>query len=618
MANMQMTKFPSTFSANCDWVFGVRTSNYNLKWIPAKSSWGNISKHPRTIFVRTDLVQDFHDHILPCLSESFVLITGDHDATIPNQVDIRYKKFLAREAWHDLLSDSRVIHIFAEHLDERQDATRVTPIPVGLDQGEFPGKDVNFLRDKIVYSSHFSRRKFKVLRCDRVRKGGQWTERAKVRDLCTSKWSKWCDSANPTPLFDTLKTYVFVLCVHGGGIDPNPKAWEALLAGTIPIMKKFPGDAIYSNLPVVFVDEWDETTITEENLRNWMAQLAPMYEDESKRWKVVERLHEAYWWEKVQEQVRKVYSPVTAATESVSMTVCSKEFVSYESSDLEKRWLDGIFRWDGDACGQARLQYDDIMTWLNATHGNISIPESSPLKGSIFSFFRYRVRCPGKEDEMMVELIEPLASVLRDTRGVCAGFPSAPIGSKDFLLLGKSVSSGEPLSLFDFGATLWSGGDGRHVSQKWFWERYRELGFKLHHMYMFEVTAHPDAEIYNNVPTSLLPSFHYYNVPISEKSNEPFHAWTFVENSLSTEKLQPFVAVKLDIDTPSVEVPLVKQLIENNGLEGKVNEFFFEHHVKQQEMQILGWGGDVNGTLKDTYDFFISLRRKGIRAHAWP
>ena len=28
----------------------------------------------------------------------------------------------------------------------------------------------------------------------------------------------------------------FVACVHGGGLDPSPKAWEALLVGTIPII----------------------------------------------------------------------------------------------------------------------------------------------------------------------------------------------------------------------------------------------------------------------------------------------------------------------------------------------------------------------------------------------
>lgn len=28
-----------------------------------------------------------------------------------------------------------------------------------------------------------------------------------------------------------LEEVPFILCVHGGGVDPSPKAWEAIIAG---------------------------------------------------------------------------------------------------------------------------------------------------------------------------------------------------------------------------------------------------------------------------------------------------------------------------------------------------------------------------------------------------
>jgi hypothetical protein len=28
-----------------------------------------------------------------------------------------------------------------------------------------------------------------------------------------------------------LEQVPFILCVHGGGVDPSPKAWEAVIAG---------------------------------------------------------------------------------------------------------------------------------------------------------------------------------------------------------------------------------------------------------------------------------------------------------------------------------------------------------------------------------------------------
>ena len=357
MSNMQMTKFPSTFSARCDWVIGIRASHYN--WISANSSWGDITKDPNCIFVRTDLVQTFHDLILPCLSTPFVLVTGDHDVTIPHQVDVRYRKYLAEETWDNILTDSRIIHIFSEHLDDNTSG-KVSPLPVGVNQAEFPKWDRNYLQNKIAMKSNFEKRKKKVLRCDRVRDAqGQWEERGKVRKLCSSSWSKWCESAHPSPLFDALLNYSFLLCVHGGGIDPNPKAWEALLAGTIPIMKRFPGDAVYANLPVAFVDEWNDETVSEENLRRWVKELAPYYEETEKRRRVVEILHEDYWWKMVEEKIEQAHP-----------RKCVRTFVSYESSDLEKVWLEGIGKWKNNPCEQARKQHDEIMAWLNATDPN--------------------------------------------------------------------------------------------------------------------------------------------------------------------------------------------------------------------------------------------------------
>lgn len=50
----------------------------------------------------------------------------------------------------------------------------------------------------------------------------------------------------------------FIACIHGGGIDPSPKAWEALMVGTIPIIQHSTLDDAYSRLPVMFVHDWSE------------------------------------------------------------------------------------------------------------------------------------------------------------------------------------------------------------------------------------------------------------------------------------------------------------------------------------------------------------------------
>jgi hypothetical protein len=90
-----------------------------------------------------------------------------------------------------------------------------------------------------------------------------------------------------------------MLCVHGGGIDPNPKAWDALLLGTIPIIQHFPGIEIYRGLPVVIVDSWAPQTLSQDRLEMWWEKLAPYYTDPLKRSRVLEMLGSDFWWSRV-------------------------------------------------------------------------------------------------------------------------------------------------------------------------------------------------------------------------------------------------------------------------------------------------------------------------------
>ena len=75
------------------------------------------------------------------------------------------------------------------------------------------------------------------------------------------------------------------------------------------------------------------------------------------------------------------------------------------------------------------------------------------------------------------------------------------------------------------------------------------------------------------------------------------------------------IVVKLDIDTPEIEVPLVKQLLEDDSISKLVDHFYFEHHVHMDEMY-RHWVPS-KGTLKDTFDLMSGLRAKGVAAHFW-
>merc|ERR1712232_720012 len=68
----------------------------------------------------------------------------------------------------------------------------------------------------------------------------------------------------------------------------------------------------------------------------------------------------------------------------------------------------------------------------------------------------------------------------------------------------------------------------------------------------------------------------YFNIPASGVAGHPDNPWRYV-----LDLVQPgdYVLAKLDIDTPSVEMPLVRQLLNSTRPHGLVTEFVFEHHV---------------------------------------
>jgi hypothetical protein len=55
--------------------------------------------------------------------------------------------------------------------------------------------------------------------------------------------------------------YAFTLSPAGAGLDCH-RTWEALLLGSIPVVRRSPLEALFARLPVVVVDDWSEVTPT--------------------------------------------------------------------------------------------------------------------------------------------------------------------------------------------------------------------------------------------------------------------------------------------------------------------------------------------------------------------
>ena len=56
-----------------------------------------------------------------------------------------------------------------------------------------------------------------------------------------------------------IKSSKFVLCPRGNGIDTH-RIWESLYMGSIPIVIYENAHQLFTDLPILFINDWDEIT----------------------------------------------------------------------------------------------------------------------------------------------------------------------------------------------------------------------------------------------------------------------------------------------------------------------------------------------------------------------
>jgi len=236
----------------------------------------------------------FVNSVLKTISNPFVLIFASDDYTFPSgNGDKRWNVYASiKEEIATLLNNDNLIHMFIENLDTPHE--KMSPIPLGLLFND------NLMIDLSKYASvDFSTRSIFCFFSHKLRIGPQWQDRTNTSEYCKNEW-KFVDYHDVLPkrlFIEKLKNSKFCICVHGGGYDPCPRFFEAILYGAIPIIEHSPLDPVFSKFPVVFVDKWTVDSISEEMLSEKLKELSSYYEDKEKRTEVLRLLTIDYWWD---------------------------------------------------------------------------------------------------------------------------------------------------------------------------------------------------------------------------------------------------------------------------------------------------------------------------------
>ena len=236
-------------------------------------------KNP-SIYICSSAILHFINSMLPSIDFSFILVSGDCDETVPQEI-------LTNNDFLKLVNDPRLIHWFCQNMT--LDHHKITRMPIGLDyhtlttrplwgplmsceQQEkmllmIKDKSVPFYNRNIICYANFHFTMNTKLGYDRkdavkaINKDLIYYEEKPVTRLIT--WNK-------------QKDYAFVVCPHGGGLDCH-RNWEALCLGCIPIVKTSPIDNLYRDLPVLIVKEWQN--ITNELLNDTLSVFKAKFEN---------------------------------------------------------------------------------------------------------------------------------------------------------------------------------------------------------------------------------------------------------------------------------------------------------------------------------------------------
>lgn len=286
-------------AAQCDWVFLSDSGDPHYRLINQRGVG-----IPQTIFVSLrgglQALEKFATCVLPSVKGRFVLISGSEDLTIPQQIDRRWPMSSASfiEAFQQILCCKQLIHWYVENLDTGV-SSKISAIPLGY-VSNLKSPDGLYVMPR---QTPLSNRKTLLMCCHRIREGPQWEERREMSDRlekCPSKYIEHIKEEIPINAFEEmLSRTVFVICVNGGGLDPCPKAFQALQFGAVPIVRSSLLDPYFKGLPVWIVDHWGDVPLDEPGLR-------AKHEDFANRYppvlEVASRLSVDYWWQMIREK----------------------------------------------------------------------------------------------------------------------------------------------------------------------------------------------------------------------------------------------------------------------------------------------------------------------------
>lgn len=241
-------------------------------------------ENEQIVYLKTDTVKLGYEMIfwrntLHAIRPGFIWITGHSDYSIDEAVFNKYQERCTH--WYAINKDYRHEKLHALPLGITNDTfeSEMNPIfgnvGIMMEVMNQPRDIKNLVYLSFTIGTYPAERQY----CHDMFVNQPWVTKGKVENTLKGRKT----------FLEDIRNHTFVLCPRGNGYDTH-RLWETLYMGSIPIVIKILALEEFTELPILFVDNWE--MVTEEFLKEKYAEMM------TKTWNL-EKLRFGYWKDKI-------------------------------------------------------------------------------------------------------------------------------------------------------------------------------------------------------------------------------------------------------------------------------------------------------------------------------
>jgi hypothetical protein len=223
----------------------------------------------KSIFVNNWTLSKFFKIIFPLLTNKYIFISHNSDETF-------------NDSYRCYLDNDKVIAWYSQN--SITDHPKLYSLPIGLGNQQYPHGNLNLLNSIIKRNVPKDLLVFKNFNI-----GTNFRERVVVDNITTQNGISMSSPLDQKNYFETIARTAFVINPPGNGPDCH-RIWESLYLKAIPVIKYSDCFKQYRELPILFINDWNEVTI-------------PKLQDEVKNFnninRRIEQLSLSYWKNKI-------------------------------------------------------------------------------------------------------------------------------------------------------------------------------------------------------------------------------------------------------------------------------------------------------------------------------